>query len=232
MPTIIAQIKSQIDPFEIHQAMITSDELQWTWTVDENSFETIYGTFKAISLFPGRINVALSDRLKLDDAPLTHKSISSLNFLKHLIEKHFSKQKPLKTDIHITERTELRSYIFRTNVAPIFEMDATTTKLNLKACINLLRMSLEEMTHTLKRHDLETFSKQVVATHKIADQFNAYATIYLNFLYPIFEKFETVDDFSTIQTMVERTSESLNTSSIFTNNEGKENATFKRSEKV
>ena len=103
MEDIYVQIRSQIDPFRIRQALITSSDLLHTWVLDKDSLDPIVTLAKTIEHIP--INLQLA--LEVSQSDLTNIQEEDISIMVSLINR-FIWNKALKMEVKI--RTDNYGY--------------------------------------------------------------------------------------------------------------------------
>ena len=223
MEDIYVQIQSQIDPFRIHQAVITSPDLLLTWALDKDSFDPIVALASAVEHIPSNLQLAL----EVSQSDLTNTQEEDISIMASLINR-FIWNKALKMEVNIRTnnhgysqwRQQIHTFRFNTDNKTIFRSRTSTIKqeyVSFQKMVEIIVASLQAMKTSLQAKDHLLFSSQMQALYKILDLVKVYSFIYLRFVHEIWARATSVRSMYGIQTsqLYAETIEQLSTSSPF-----------------
>ena len=196
---IFVKIRSQIDPFRLESATITSPDLQYTWLVTDESFDNIMEILKFIESLPTTVKTALEihkSRLNTDSdgsSLLTFKAYHLLRLGRNLTQTRGS------TVTHLKQ--EVRNFLFTVKEKAIFqpaELGEESSHISFQDSIELMIHALETMAVSLTQAKHEMYLRQVRALNKVMDIMKIYSLIYLKFIHPVWSHATTNSSMSGI----------------------------------
>ena len=183
---IYVSIRSQIDPFRMESAIITSTDLQYTWWVTDESHEAIMEILKFIEDLTNTLKMGMTIQqhgAQSDNDGATLIAVKALQMMKigQLLRRHRH-----QTSTHIKQ--EIRTFLFLTKNKAIFqkpEAGEIHTHLSLSDTVELMVHALETMASSLRSSNFDKYTQQIKALHKVMDIVRIYSIIYLRFIHSI-----------------------------------------------